>query len=184
VTGVTGTTGTDGNGSIIPASSGLPISITTIAGGLAGIPGFVGFGNSAPGTSDLGDTIDLTGSPGTLLNFAFSVPRAGTISAVAAFFSTTAALTLVGSTITITARLYSSTTPNNTFSLIDGATVTLAPALTGIVAIGTISNGIATGLSISVSAQDRLLVVFSATAAGLSLINTVEGYASAGITIL
>jgi BclB C-terminal domain-containing protein len=119
-----------------------------------------------------------------LLNFAFSVPRAGTISSVAAFFSTTAALALIGSTITITAQLYSSTTPDNTFSPIADTAVTLSPALTGIIAIGTISNGIVTELSIPVSAQDRLLMVFSITAAGLSLINTVEGYASAGITIV
>ncbi len=73
-TGATGATGTAGSGAIIPLSSGSPISITSIAGGLAGIPGFVGFGNSAPGLSDLGPTIDLTGSSGTLLNFAFSAP--------------------------------------------------------------------------------------------------------------
>jgi hypothetical protein len=38
-------------------------------------------------------------------------------------------------------------------------------------------------LAIPVTAQTRLLLVFSATAAGLSLINTVTGYASAGVTI-
>ena len=59
----------------------------------------------------------------------------------------------------------------------------MAPALTGILTIGAISNGIATGLSVPVTPETRLLVVFSATATGLSLVNTVEGYASAGLSI-
>ena len=157
--------------------------MTTIALGLAGIPSFVGFGSSAASLSVLGATIDLTGAAGTLLNFAYSVPRAGTITDIAAYFSVTTALALVGSTITITAQLYSSTTPDNTFSPIAGTAVTLAPALIGAVAIGAVSNAILTGLSIPVTAQTRLLMVFSTTATGLSLINTVLGYASAGVAI-
>ncbi|WP_308737459.1 hypothetical protein [Paenibacillus sp. PCH8] len=49
--------------------------------------------------------------------------------------------------------------------------------------MGTISNGITTGLAIPVTAQTRLLLVFSATAAGLVLVNTVVGYASGGVNI-
>ncbi len=78
------------------------------------------------------------------MNFAFSVPRAGTITSIAAYFSTTLALSLLGTTVTITAQLYSSTTPNNIFTAIPGASVTLAPPLTGVLALGTISNGITT----------------------------------------
>jgi BclB C-terminal domain-containing protein len=91
---------------------------------------------------------------------------------------------LVGSTITITAQLFSSTTPDNTFTAVPGAVIALAPPLTGVVALGAVSNGIVTGLAIPVTAETRLLLVFSATAAGLSLINTVIGYASAGVTIV
>ncbi|MGH4138623.1 exosporium glycoprotein BclB-related protein [Clostridium sp.] len=182
-TGATGATGVAGAGAIIPYSSGIPMSLTTILGGLAGTPSFLGFGNSAPSLSVLGATIDLTGAAGTLLNFAYSMPRDGTITSIDAYFSTTAVLSLVGSTVTITAQLYSSTTPDNTFSPMAGTLVTLAPALTGIVAIGTTSNGILTGLSIPVTAQTRLLMVFSVTAAGTTTINTVEGYASAGVAI-
>jgi BclB C-terminal domain-containing protein len=132
----------------------------------------------------LGATIDLTGAEGELLNFAFSVPRAGTITSIAAFFSTVAALSLVGTTVTITAQLYESTTPNNNFNFVPGTTVTLVPSLTGILSLGTVSNALLTGLSIPVAAQTRLLMVFSASATGVSLINTVDGYASAGITIV
>jgi BclB C-terminal domain-containing protein len=115
---------------------------------------------------------------------AFSVPRSGTITDIAAFFSNVVSLSLIGSTITITAQLYSSTTPDNTFSPIPGTVVTLAPALTGLISIGDVSRGILTGLAIPVTPETRLLMVFSITAAGVSLINLVTGYASAGITIL
>lgn len=157
--------------------------MTTIAGGLAGTTSLVGFGNSVAGVTLVGTTIDLTGAAGTLLNFAFSAPRSGTITSMSAFFSTTAALSLVGTTVTITAQLYTSPTNNNIFSPIPGATVTLSPAITGILALGSISTGQTTGLNIAVTGGQRLLLVFSATAAGLSLINTIAGYASAGVNI-
>ncbi len=183
LTGVTGPTGATGSGAIIPFASGLPVALTTILGGLVGTSSMVGFGSSATGVSIVGGIIDLTGAAGTLLNFAFSVPRDGTITSIAAFFSTTVALSLVGSTIEITAQLYSSPTPNNSFTAVPGAVVTLAPPLTNILAIGEISNGISSGLAIPVTAGTRLLLLFSATATGISLINTVAGYASAGLTI-
>ncbi|MFH5181807.1 exosporium glycoprotein BclB-related protein [Paenibacillus sp. TAB 01] len=157
--------------------------MTTIAGGLVGTSSLVGFGSSATGVTIVGGTIDLTGGPGILINEAFSMPRDGVITSLTAYFSTTLALSLVGTTITITADLYSSVTPDNTFTIIPGATVTLAPDLTGVLALGTISTGTVTGLSIPVTAGTRLLLVFSATAAGVTLINTVAGYASAGLAI-
>ncbi|MCZ1033770.1 collagen-like exosporium glycoprotein BclA3, partial [Clostridioides difficile] len=182
-TGPTGPTGPTGASAIIPFASGIPLSLTTIAGGLVGTPGFVGFGSSAPGLSIVGGVIDLTNAAGTLTNFAFSMPRDGTITSISAYFSTTAALSLVGSTITITATLYQSTAPNNSFTAVPGATVTLAPPLTGILSVGSISSGIVTGLNIAATAETRFLLVFTATASGLSLVNTVAGYASAGIAI-
>ncbi|WP_426333151.1 exosporium glycoprotein BclB-related protein [Paenibacillus silvae] len=183
-TGPTGATGAAGSGAIIPYASGLPASLTTILGGVLNTSSLVGFGNSMAGITISGGVIDLTGSAGTLLNFAFSAPRAGTITSLAAYFSTTAALSLVGSTITITAQLFRSTTPDNSFTAVPGAIVTLAPALTGIIALGTISSGLTTGLSIPVAASDRLLMVFSATVtAGIDVAATVAGYASAGLSI-
>ncbi|WP_339242383.1 exosporium glycoprotein BclB-related protein [Paenibacillus sp. FSL R5-0517] len=184
VTGSTGVTGATGSGAIIPFASGGPAILTTIAGGLVGTTSLIGFGSSATGVSILGGTIDLTGTVvGPLINFAFSVPRDGVITSIAAYFSTTAALALVGSTVTITAQLFSSPTPDNAFTAVPGAIVTLAPPLTGIIALGSISNGITTGLAIPVTAETRLLLVFSATATGLSLVNTVVGYASGGVNI-
>ncbi|MBW4081128.1 exosporium glycoprotein BclB-related protein [Paenibacillus sp. S150] len=183
-TGATGDTGATGAGAIIPYASGLPAVLTTVLGGLLNTSSLIGFGNSATGVSVAGGIIDLTGAAGTLLNFAFSAPRDGTITSLAAYFSTTAALSLVGSTVTITAQLFQSTTPDNTFTAVPGAAVTLAPPLTGILSLGTISSGLTTGLSIPVAAGDRLLMVFSASiTAGLDVAATLAGYASGGLTI-
>ncbi len=157
--------------------------MTTIAGGLAGLPAFVGFGSSVQGLTILGSTIDITNAAGTLTNFAFQVPRAGIITSFSAFFSTTAALSLLGSNVTVNAQIYQSATPNNVFSPIAGTLINLTPSLTGVISIGTLLNGSLTGLNIPVTAQTRLMLVFSATASGLSLLNTVAGYASAGLGI-
>lgn len=191
-TGVTGLQGPQGlqgvagSSAIIPYASGLPVTLTIIAGGLVGTTALVGFGNSANGVSILGGTIDLSGASivaGTPINMAFSAPRDGTITAISAYFSVTTALSITGTTVTITAQLYRSTTPNNTFTAVPGAVVTLAPALTGLLAIGASSNGLITGLNIPVTSQTRLLLVFSATATGLSLAQTIIGYASGGVAI-
>nr|WP_276529270.1 exosporium glycoprotein BclB-related protein [Caproicibacter fermentans] len=151
--------------------------MTTVAGGLVGTLGLIGFGLNAPGVLALG-VIDLSG----LSNFAFSMPRDGVINSVAAYLSVTAALALVGTTVTVTAQLYSSPTPDDTFSPVPGALVTLPP-LTGVISIGDTFNAVTPGLAIPVTAQTRLLMVFSATATGVSLVNTIAGYASAGVAI-
>ncbi|MEK5181535.1 exosporium glycoprotein BclB-related protein [Paenibacillus sp. FSL P4-0288] len=182
--GVTGATGAAGAGAIIPYSSGLPVAMTTVLGGLLNTSSAVGFGSSATNISITGGTIDLTGAAGTLLNFAFSVPRTGTLTSMAAYFSATSSVSLVGSTVTITAQLYRSTTPNNTFTAVPGALVTLSPPLTGLIALGTISSGNTTGLSIPVTVGECLLLVFTSTVtAGIDVATTVAGYASAGVTI-
>jgi BclB C-terminal domain-containing protein len=170
-------------GNIIPYASGSPIVLTTIAGGLTGTTSLVGFGNSATGVSLVGSNVDLTGAGGTLLNFSFVAPRSGTLTSMAAQFSTTAALALIGTSITINAQLYSATAGSNLFSPVPGASVVLTPSLTGVVTIGTTATGTTTGLSIPVTAGNRYLLVYSATATGITLVNTVSGYASAGVNI-
>ena len=182
-TGPTGAPGSSGGGTIIPFASGSPATVTTLVGGLPGTGTLLGFGNNASTPGAVGGTIDLTGSNGVSVNFAFSIPRDGTITSISAYFSNTTALSLIGSTLILQGQLYQSTTPDNTFTPIPGASVMLAPVLTGIVPIGASSNGIITGLSIPVSAQTRLLFVGSATANGIGLTNAVSGYWSAGVMI-
>ncbi len=170
-------------GSIIPFASGLPVVMTTIVGGLTGTTSLVGFGNSATGVSLVGGNIDLTGAAGTLLNFSFSAPRSGTITSMAAQFSTTLALSLIGTTVTINAQLFTAPSGSNLFAPVPGATVVLTPSLTGLLTLGTTATGTTTGLSIPVTAGNRYLLVYSATASGITLVNTIAGYASAGVSI-
>ncbi|WP_261752087.1 exosporium glycoprotein BclB-related protein [Rossellomorea vietnamensis] len=183
-TGATGDTGVPGAGSIIPYASGLPVALTTVAGGLVGTTSLVGFGNSITGVTLLeSGQIDLTGAGGTLLNFAFSVPRGGTITSMSAFFSATASVTLVGDT-TIIAQLYRSADPStNTFDPIPETLVSLNPTITAPITLGDVSRGALSDLAVTVDQGDRLLMVFSATVTGITLVGTVLGYASAGVTI-
>ncbi|WP_316839482.1 exosporium glycoprotein BclB-related protein [Pedobacter gandavensis] len=168
-------------GAIIPFSSGSPVSMTSVLGGLPGTMAAIGFGNNGT-VSALGGTIDLSGGPSVVANFAFSSPRSGTLTSISAYFSNTMALSLLGTALTVQAQLYSSTTPNNSFSVVPGAVVTLS-ALTGILSVGNSVSGSTTGLGIPVTANTRYLLVFSTSATGLTLINSVAGYVSAGINI-
>ena len=148
-------------------------------GGLLGTQALIGFGNNESGTTVAG-VLDTTG----LINLAFSMPRDGIITSIAAYFSVGAAVALVASTVTISADLYSSTTPDDAFTPVAGTTVTLAPPLTGLVGVGVVTNGILTGLAIPVTAETRLLMVFTATVtAGLDIATIITGNASAGVTI-
>lgn len=182
-TGPTGPTGATGAtplaNAIIPLSSGTPISMTTNNEGVDGVPSFIGFGSSDIGAEALKTTINIT----ELANHAFSMPRDGVITSLSAFFSTSQQINLTGTNATINARLYSSSTPNNVFTEIPGTLITLTPALTGIVNEGFISRGIITGLAIPVTAETRLMVIFTSKSTGERFQNTIVGYASAGIGI-
>ena len=116
------------------------------------------------------------------MNFAYSVPRTGTITSIAAYFSVTLGITLLG-TANVTAQLFRSTTPDNIFSPIAGAEVNLPP-LTGLLTLGANVHALTSGLSITVNPEDRLLMVFSVTTSGiLGVATTLAGYASAGVAI-
>ncbi len=169
---------------IIPYASSLPITLTTIAGGLSGTGAMIGFGNSISGIVISAANIDLTGGSGLNVNFGFTLPRSGTIKSLSAFFSTSAALTLTATNVAIKAQLYKSNSiTSNLFSPVSGAVVTLTPDLTGALTVGITSTGMVSGLSIPVTAQSRFLLVFSTTATGITLITSVSGYASAGVSV-
>lgn len=184
-----------GSGAIIPYASGYPVKLTTVLGGLAGLHAFIGFGNFATGASILGDSIDLmeaaiaetnAGSHKgsiALSHFAFAMPRDGRITAFTAFFHTTEGVSLLGSCVTLQATLYQAEPCGCPFTPIPGACLDLEPELKGILTIGACSRAIAIGLSIPVATGTRLLLVFSAKATGLSLVNTVNGFAGGGVAI-
>ena len=165
---------------MIPFASGInPITLTT-AVGLADTGGLIGFGSSVDSVSIAGGTIIIDAIVG---NFAFVVPRVGTITAISAFFSATAGL-ITSEEVTVRAQIWRSTTANSsTFTPIAGAFVDLAPEYTtGIVPPGT--NAFVTNLvSIPLNAGDKLLLVFSLVDSGLLVVDSLTGVASAGIVI-
>lgn len=184
-TGATGPTGPIGNGSDIQFASGNPITTTTLLGGLSDTYGLVGFGNSASFISGFANPIDLTGNiTGPLLNFAYVAPRDGTITSIYGFMSVTSAVIPVGSTVTVHTQLYESASPtSNLFAPIVAANVNLAAAFSSVATLGTVATGSNTGLSIPVTAGLRYVLVVYTTATG-SLVTSVAGYISAGMTVV
>ncbi|MGE7913518.1 exosporium glycoprotein BclB-related protein [Lysinibacillus xylanilyticus] len=166
-------------GSIIPFASGLvlPAILTTLASGLIKTVSIVGFGAAVPGVTLVGNNIDLT----SVATEAFNVPRAGTITAISASFSVLVAVNPVG-TVTVRAQIYRADAGSNIFSPTT-VFVDLLPSLTTF-ALGTFTSNTVNVTPVPVAAGDRLLMVFSATAAGTApLANIIEGNASAGINI-
>lgn len=126
----------------------------------------------------------MTGGAGTLANVAFSMPRDGTITSIHAFFSTVAGVIVGDGVVTVHAQLYQSTTPNNIFTPIADTLVNLTPTISGVISLGDILTGSATGLNVQVTAGTRLLMVFTSSSTGtLDLVTSVTGYADAGVAI-
>ncbi|ERM18245.1 exosporium glycoprotein BclB-related protein [Brevibacillus laterosporus] len=181
IPGAPGAPGAPGRDVIIPFASGTPVLLVSALFGTAGTQGLIGFGTNGTVVTVLGGPIDLEGGPGLLVNESFSMPRDGTLNSISAYFSTTVALTLLG-VITITARVYTSPTPDNIFNQV--TSVALAPTLgPGIVSIGTISSVTTALPNIPVTAGTRILIVFTAETDGLDIGTVVAGYASAGLGI-
>lgn len=171
--GPAGPQGPAGKGAIIPyGSGGTPITMTTTIGGQPEDAAVLGFGNSQSVNLS-----NLTNAAG----FAFPVPSDGKITALSASFSTSGALNLVATTVSLSAEIYKSTS-NGAFHLVPNGKATL-PGLTGLLAIGETGTSTVSGLNIPVEAGDRLLLVFNASATGLSVVTTISGYASASIEI-
>lgn len=170
--------GAAAGGTIIPFASGAPVSLTTIPFGPSTVS-TVGMGSSASGVVLLGGSLDVSQLP----NNAFVMPRDGIITSIAGSFSITTALSMVGSTVSVTAQLYQAAEGSNTFYPVAGTELTLNPGMSEIVLSGTMSTGIRSGLSIPIPAGTRLMFVCSASSTGISLVNTVNGYISGGVGI-
>ncbi len=165
----------------MPFASGGPVELTTLLDGTAETGALVGFGSAGETLGVLGLNLDLTGSlAGPVINFAFSVPRDGVITELAAYFSVTIGLNLVLGTLNVVAQLYESTTPDNTFTLVPGASVSMP--FSGLISLGDIGSGI-TALNHPVTAGTRLLLVFGLEGTGITLAAALTGYASGGLAI-
>jgi len=163
---------------IIPYASGGSVEMTTDFSGQPSTGALVSFGSSYSGISVSGPTIVMDGSGNT--NHAFSVPRNGTVISVAASFTNTLPFILPGAIVFITAQLYIAPVWDNTFSPL-GASVTIP--LSAFIPVGFVAQGISSGLFIPVTAESRLLMVFSASVSPAFESNLFLGYDSAGVTI-
>jgi len=180
-TGPTGPAGLDGASAIIPFASGLPNALVHVLGGLLDTGALIGFGSSVDGVAVGGGTIDLTGVVGLPSNMAFSLPRDGTLTQLSAFFSNVLGVALLPAGVSVAVQLYRSTTPDNIFSPVPGAIVTMAlPA--GLLSIGDFVSG-TTPIAVPVLNQDRLLLVARVTVTGTDIATVVTGYVSAGLAI-
>jgi len=180
-TGPTGATGAAGDGAIIPFASGVtPAVLTTVLGSVLNTGSIVGFGSNITGVSGLGGAINIT----LIGDLAFNVPRDGILDSLSATFNVTVGLSLIGSTVTVSATVYSAPAGSNSFTPVPGATVNLVPAYTGLISVGDIATGSISGINFPVTTGMRLMLVFSsAITGGLDIASTLTGQASAGIGI-
>jgi BclB C-terminal domain-containing protein len=181
--GPAGPAGLPGDGALFVTGADDAV-MTTVLGGLLNtvtvlpLSGYTRT-DTLSGQSITGGVWDATTAPGV----AQVIGRDAVITDVAASFSSTVAQSLVGSTVTVEAQLYISGIGDNTLTPVPGTTCTMAPALTGVVAIGTVSSCEVTGLSIPIIRGTRAVVVASATViAGLDVSTTVTGGVSASIS--
>lgn len=165
-------------------SSADQADVTTISGGLSGTVAAVPVSGNVTSSNSytiVGGVLNDQGAPA----HGQSMPRDGTMTSMSFYADLRVAMALVGTTVTVQAQLYSSPTPNGAFTAVPGALVTAAPPLTGVLGPGTTMSGITTGLSIPVTEQTRLLIVVSATASGVTLINSIAlENVSLGISIV
>lgn len=172
-----------GVGTIIPFSSGTQYAIdkNPMGAGRHTIA-TIGFGsgqNFVAANDPIKLPIPLVTSA-DVTHTAFSMPSDGTVTGLSAFFTAVAGGLLSQKTI-ITAELYQSTTPDNTFDPVPGAKVVFDP-IDGIPALGETRNGIVAGLKILVKANTRLLLVFYCDSPWSGVIS-ITGYMSGGLRI-
>ncbi|MDC2863934.1 exosporium glycoprotein BclB-related protein [Bacillus sp. BP-3] len=121
----------------------------------------------------------MTLAHGSVLDFAFVMPRTETITSLSSFFSATTGLALLPSSVNVQIQIYVAPASSNTFSPV-GTPLSL-PSCT-LLSIGDTFANIQ-AQSIAVSAQDKVLLVISTNTQGISLATSIAGFASAGITI-
>ncbi|WP_353179745.1 hypothetical protein [Delftia acidovorans] len=165
------------------SSSAKGMALTTIVGGLPGNVAILpmnGYVPAAAMQSLIGGNLDLTAQQAAD-GVPQSFPADGVITGLSAQIQNTNALSLIGSTISVQAQLYTSV--DNVFRPVPGAVCTMAPVYTGLLAIGAISSCVVTGLSIPVAAGARGVFVISANAVGLTLVNTLNVVGGASLVM-
>jgi len=174
--GPAGPAGADGaggaGGMALMMGSAFDADATTVPGGLAGqvivlpLQGALTSPASYPLVSGMID--------GVVTPHGQVFPTDIIISEIAMHATTAATIALIGTTITLQAQVYVAPFGSNTGTAVAGLTCGAQPGLTGIVASGTTVTCLANGLDIAIPSQSRAWMVVSATATGLSLVNTIN----------
>ncbi|MCL2717808.1 MAG: hypothetical protein FWE14_03390 [Lachnospiraceae bacterium] len=162
----------------MPYASNDPVSLNLGPLGVAGTPAYVAFGASALGASILGTTISLAGSG--LQYLAFTMPAAGTITNLSAQFVVVAGTFVGVGSINVYAQLYTAPAGSATFTAA-GTAVGLNPAIS-LISVGDVLTGSATE-SITLNQGDQVLLLFYLSGSSLVVGSSVNGYASAGISL-
>lgn len=178
--GITGPIGPAGistsSGSLIPFSSGSTVFLSS-TGTESVFGAIVAFGRNV---SDVPITGSITDSQ--FFNLAFSVSGNYILTDIAANFTLTGEVSLPLTPVQISAQIYISTAPNNTFSPLPQATVNF-PTINAATPSGEVLEASVANLSIPIPANSRLLLVFYETTSFDEGITNVLGYASAGIRL-
>jgi hypothetical protein len=173
--GATGPAGPAGSGAMF-LSGANTVNLSTTAGGLSGsvgvlpLSGIVETAQTAPSPTD----------PAVLPGFAQVMPVSTTLDNLRVHMATKSAMSLIGTTLTLAATVYTAAAGTDT-PVATALTCTGAPALTGVLAIGTTSDCSASA-PIPLNVGDRAWIVASATATGLGLVNTVPVSMAASVT--
>lgn len=166
-------------GTMIPYASGKTlVNLSTNAIGSALNYAFIGFGAAIDVVGPLFGSIDVA----TVLDEAFSVSRAGALTAISASYTEPSTFNLGNRIFIVNARIYRATAGSTSF-FATNATVDLNP-LTGNIIAGTTIHGENDNFPpVLVKAGDRLLMVFSLTEVGAVGVGNLQGRVSAGLTI-
>jgi BclB C-terminal domain-containing protein len=176
-TGPTGTVGTAGSGAIIAFSSGpTPVALTTALGGIVSTPQLIGFGSSVVIATAFTPPLVLTAG-----NEAWIAPRGGTITAFYADFTSSVAVSLPESA-DIIAALFTAAAGFQSFTAV--ATVSVTLSVSGGLTIGQYVTNAATGLTATVTAGSRYVIVYYLSSlTGLVAQTVVGGTVGGGIAI-
>ncbi len=179
VTGATGPTGPAGSGSTVYAASSGTNSVTMIAGTLPSVAVLPLSGTdslSLPGSGPINASGPAPGVGGLVQ----VIPAATTITRVAGRFNNSVATSIPLSTVTLTAQLYVGLPGSNILNPVPGATCNLAPPLTGLVLLGSVSDCSA-NVAIPVAANSTAVMVMSASTNGPEIALPVTGFVSTSV---
>jgi hypothetical protein len=122
------------------------------------------------------------GVPDSFLAQAQILPSTVTLGSLSANFVSTSAMSLIGSTVTLTAQLYKVAYGTTTAVPVSLFTCDLQPALTGALAINTVSSCTINGLSGVFAAGDSgFVTVIPNVTAGIDTATSIQGSIAVGV---